>query len=174
VRPSDDRVDILDPAGLEYHVADRDEECALVDRLDDRLLVRADDDLGPSRALRLLEIAHRREVLLLVDDAVSARREAEAREDDCLRNRHVLVHDGRAWRRADQTADLVADGQGHLPPPLAPRASATFVPASGVLGEATLGLGRHWAQRVADQVRGLVEDRKSLAVVDQFHGLSHH
>ena len=56
VRALDDRLDVLDAAGLEDHMADRDEQRALVDRLDDRLLVRADDDLGAACPLPLLQV----------------------------------------------------------------------------------------------------------------------
>ena len=169
VRALDDRLDVLDPSRLEDDVADRDEQRPLVDRLDDRLLVRAHDDLRAAGALGLLEVAHGREVLLLVDDPVALPVEAEAREDDGLGDRHVLVHDGRAGRRSDEAAHLVADGDRHVPPAFAPGANTARVPAPRVFGEAALGLGRHRAERVADQVRRLREDRKPLAVVGQLH-----
>jgi hypothetical protein len=69
-----------------------------------------------------MEVADGREVLLLVDDPVPLAAEVEAREHDRLGDRHVLVHHRRARRRADQSADLVADGDRHVPPALAPRA----------------------------------------------------
>ena len=74
VRALDDRLDLLDLARLEEDMADRDEERALVDRLDDRAVVLADDDLEVG--LRLVEVPHRREVPALVDDAVSRRVDA--------------------------------------------------------------------------------------------------
>jgi hypothetical protein len=37
------------------------------------------------------------------------------------------VHHGRAGRRADDAADLVADGERHLPPALGPRADAALL-----------------------------------------------
>ena len=69
VRAADDRLDLLDLAGLEEHVADRDEQRPLVDRVDDRAVVLADDDLEVG--LRLVEVAHRGEVPPLVDDPVA-------------------------------------------------------------------------------------------------------
>ena len=98
-------------------MADRHEQRALVDRVDDRAVVLDGDDLEVR--LRLVEVAHRREVRLLVDDAVARARVAEAREDDHLRDGDVLVHDDRAGGRADDPPDLVADGDGmsHQPSP---------------------------------------------------------
>ena len=128
VRPPDDRLDVLDAPRLEDDVRDRDEERALVDRVDDLLFVAADDDLGA--ALRLLEIADRGEVLLLVDDPVPFASQVEAGEDDCLGDGHVLVHDRGSRRRAHQPADLVADGERELPPALAPGADARGCPTT--------------------------------------------
>ena len=170
VRPLDDRLDVLDAPRLEDHVADRDEQGPLVDRRDDRLLVPADDDLGAARLLRLLEVADGREVLLLVHDPPPLAAQVEAREDDRLGDRHVLVHDRRAGRRADETPDLVADGDRQLPPAFAPGPHAARVPRLRVPGQAARGLGGHRSQRVADQVRRLREDREALAVLGQLHG----
>jgi hypothetical protein len=172
VRPLDDRLHVLDAPGLEDHVADRDEQRPLVDRRDDRLLVPADDDLRTARLLRLLDIADGWEVLLLVHDSPPLAAQVEAREDDRLGDRHVLVHPGRAGRRTDQARDLVADGDRQLPPALAPGPDAARVPRLRVTGQAVRGLGGHRPQRVADQVRRLREDRKALAVVGQLHGAS--
>ena len=117
----DDRLHVLDPPRLEDDVADRDEQRALVDRLDDRLLVGADDDLGTAGALRLLEIAHRREVLLLVDDAVPGGLEVEAGQDHGLGDRHVLVHHRRSggapMRRPIWSPTVI--GSSHQPSPQA-------------------------------------------------------
>ena len=167
VRALDDRLDVLDAPGLEDDVADRHEQRPLVDRGDDLLLVAADDDLGPAGLLRLLEVPDRREVLLLVHDPPPLSAQVEAREDDRLGDGHVLVHHRRARRRADQARDLVADGDRQLPPALAPGPDAARVPRVRVLGQAALGLGGHRAQRVADQIRRLREDREALAVVGQ-------
>src|SRR5262249_40192982 len=81
--------------------------------------VLADDDL--ELRLGLVEVADGREVSALVDDPVSARVGwQEAGEDDRLGDGDVLVHHRGAGRRADDAADLVADGHRRLPPPLAP------------------------------------------------------
>jgi hypothetical protein len=90
-------------------VRDRDEQRPLVDRLDHALVVGRYEDVRS--ALGLVEVAHRGEVALLVDDPPTRPLEVEARGDDRLGDGHVLVHRDRAWRRADQPADLVADGQ---------------------------------------------------------------
>jgi hypothetical protein len=172
VRPLDDRLDVLDAPCLENDVADRDEQGPLVDRRDDRLLVPADDDLRPARRLGLLEIADGWKVLLLVHDPSPLAAQVEAREDDGLGDRHVLVHHGRAGRRSDQAGDLVADGDRQLPPAFAPGPDAARVPRLRVPDQAVRGLGGHRPQRVADQVRRLREDREALAVVGQLHGAS--
>ena len=108
VRPTDDRLDVLDLPRLVEDVADRDEQRALVDPLDDLLVRLADDDLEVR--LRLVEVADGREVAALVDDAVASGIDrTEARERDRLGDGHVLVHHRRSRGGADDTADLVAD-----------------------------------------------------------------
>jgi len=142
VRPPDDRLDLLDLTCLEEDVADRDKERALVDRVDDGAVVLADDDLEPR--LRLIEVAHRREVPTFVDDAVARRIDREERrEHDRLGDGNVLVHHGRTGHAADDAADLVAHRHRHRPPALAPRANAALLPHARVLGEPLLGLRRH-------------------------------
>ena len=98
VRPPDDRLDLLDLAGLEEHVADRHEQRPLVDRVDDGAVVLADDHL--EIGLRLVEVAHRGEVPLLVDDPVARRVDREERrEHDRLGDGDVLVHHRRVRAR---------------------------------------------------------------------------
>jgi hypothetical protein len=145
-------------------VRDRHEQRPLVDRVDDRLVVRADDDLEVR--LRLVQVAHRREVAGLVDDAVAPRVDrAKAREHDRLGDRHVLVHDRRPGWGADDAANLVADLHRHPPPALAPGADPACLPGVRVLDQPVLGGGGHRAERVVDQVRRLREDRKPVAIV---------
>ena len=161
----DDPPDVLDLARPEEDVADRDEQRPLVDRVDDRAVVLADDDLEV--ALRLVEVAHGREVAALVDDPVPLRCRLEAGEDDGLRDRDVLVHHGRAGRRADDPADLVADRHRQLPPAFAPGPDPPFAPGSGVFCEALFRPPRHRSERVVDQVRRPLENRELGAVVEQ-------
>ena len=170
VRALDDALDRLDLRGLVEHVRDRHEQRALVDRVDHRVGVLADDDLGAEARPRLLHVAHRREEPLLEDDAVARRLQVEAREDDRLGDRHVLVHDGRAGRRADDPADQVADAEHRVPPAFAPGARAARRPLARELLQPALGLRRHRAERVVDQVRRRLEDREAIAVVGQLHG----
>src|SRR5262249_31973931 len=72
--------------------------------------------------LCLIEVAHRREVLFLVHDAVPRAGRGEAGEHDLFGDGYVLVHHRAAGRGADDAADLVADRDRHLPPAFAPRA----------------------------------------------------
>ena len=168
----DDRLDVLDLGALEEHVADRHEQRPLVDRVDDRGVVLADDDVEVR--MRLVEVAHRREVPPLVDDAVPTGVDRkEAREDDGLGDRDVLVHHRRPGRRPDDPADLVADRHRHRPPALAPRADAALAPHPRVLGESLLRLPRHRRQRVVDQVGRVLEDRELGAVVEQVAHAGH-
>ena len=170
VRAPHDRLDVLDLGRLEEDVADGNEQGPLVDRLDQRFFVGDDDNLRPALGLRLVDVAHRGEVALLEDYLVARRLEPEAGEDDRLGDGHVLVHDRRAGRRTDDAADLVADGDRHRPPALAPGADPARRPDPRVLGDAVGGRGRHRAERVVDQIRRLGEDREALAVGGQLHG----
>ena len=168
VRAPHDCGDVLDLGRLEQHVGDRDEERALVDRVDDRRVVRDDDDL--ELRLRLVQVADRREVPVFVDDAVPTRIDRpKARQHDRFGDRDVLMHDRRTGRGADDSADLVADLERHRPPSLGPRADAARLPRVRVLGDAILGPRGHRAERVVDQVRRIGEDRELRAVVGQLH-----
>ena len=169
VRAAHDRLDVLDLRVLEQHVADRHEQRALVDRVDDRRVVLDRDDLEVG--LRLVEVAHRREVRLLVDDAVARAGPAEAREHDLLGDRHVLVHHGAAGRRADDAPDLVADRDRHLPPAFAPGADAALAPHARVLEQPLLRGRGHRRERVVDQIRAVAEDREAVAIGEEVvHG----
>ncbi len=165
VRPAHDRLDVLDLPRLVEDVADRDEQRALVDPLDDLLVRLADDDF--EIRLRLVEVADGREVATLVDDAVARRIDrAEARERDRFGDSHVLVHHRRSRRRADDTADLVADRPRRLPPALGPGADPALLPHAAELGQTLRRLARHRAERVADEVGRVLEDRELAPVVD--------
>src|SRR6266511_3309842 len=102
---------------------------------------------------------------LLVDDPPALALEAEAREDDGLGDRHVLVHRRRARRGADDPADLVADRQRKLPPALAPGPDPARFPGVRVVRKPALGVHGHGSERVVDQIRGLGQDRELVAVV---------
>ena len=165
VRAAHDRLDVLDLAVLEQHVADRHEQRALVDRVDDRRVVLHRDYLEPG--LRLIQVAHRGEVRLLVHDAVARAGGAEAREDDHLGDGHVLVHDDAARRCADDAPDLVADGDGHVPPAFAPGADTALAPHARVLEQPVLDCRRHRREGVVDQVGAVAEDREAVAIREQ-------
>jgi hypothetical protein len=143
-------------------MADRDEQCPLVDRIRNGRVVLDRDDV--ELRLRLVQVAHRREVRLLVDDPVPFA-DPEAGQDDGLRDRHVLVHDDRAGRRAEDPAKLVADRDRHLPPAFRPRPDAALAPRARVLAEVVLGRRRHRRERVVDEVRAGPEDREAVAIL---------
>ena len=161
-----DRQDVLDLRVLVEDVADRDEQRPLVDPLDDLGVVLAHDDFEVG--LRLVQVAHGREVPALVDDAVARRVDRpEARERDRLGDRDVLVHHSRARRRADDPPDLVSDRHRHRPPALGPGADPTLRPHARELGEALRHPPRHRAQRVAGQVGRMLENRELGAIVEE-------
>ena len=164
----DDRGDFLDLRRLEENVRDRNEQGAFVDRFDDGGVVLHDHDV--ELRLSLVQVADARKVALFVNDAVAVWIDRpEAGHDDRLRDRDVLVHDGRAGRSPDDAADLIPDGHRHLPPALAPGTDAAFLPHPRVLEHAFLGGRRHRAERVVDEVRRIAEDREPLAVLGQLH-----
>jgi hypothetical protein len=165
VGAADDRVDVLDLAVLVEHVADRHEQRALVDRLHDRPVVLDRDDLEVG--LRLVQVAHRGEVRLLVHDPVAHARVAEAGEHDLLRDGDVLVHDDRPRGRPQDPRELVAHRERQLPPALAPGADAALAPGAGVLEEPRLRGRRHGGERVVDQVDAVAEDRKPVAAGEE-------
>jgi len=134
--------------------------------LDHAVAISGHDDVDTP--LCLVEVAHGREVALLVDDPSARAVEIEAREDNRLGDGDVLVHRDGPGRSADQPTDLVADGQRQLPPALAPGANAPRVPVARVAEDALLGGRGHRPERVVDQVGRLREDREALAVVEEF------
>jgi hypothetical protein len=162
MRAPHDRLDVLDLTRLEQHVLHRDEQRPLVD-LAEHVVRRRDLEPAP----RLEHVANRREVLALVDDSAPLAGLLEAREDDRLGNGHVLVHAHRPRRRADDAADLVTDRERCRPPPLAPRADPALGPRARVLAHPLLDRSGHRSERVVDQVRRVLEDRKAIAVIEQ-------
>src|SRR6266550_4367334 len=164
VRPLNDRLDVLDLAGLEEDVADWDEQCPLVDRLEHGGLVGDDLDVRASPSLRLVEVANRRKLALAVDDAVARRLELEAREHDRLRDGDVLVHRHRPRRGADDAAQEVPDRGRGLPPAFRPGPNAALPPLARVAKQPLLRADGHRAQRMVDQIGRVLEDRKAVAV----------
>src|SRR5205085_148474 len=121
---------------------------------------------------RLVHVAHAREVLALVDDAVALARPLKAREDDGLGDRNVLVHAHGAGGCTDDPPDLIADRERHRGPRRRPRADASLRPRPRVVGDAVLDGGRHRAERVVDQVCRVLEDREAVAVLEQLRHLT--
>ena len=170
VRAADDRLDVLDLARLEEDVADRDEQRALVDRLDDLVVVLADDDLEVG--LRLVEVPHRREVAALVDDPVArpvgGRKHERTTASAIATFWCITVEPGGAPTMRPTWSPTVI-GISHQPSPQA--RMPALAPRAGVLGEPLLRRGGIGAERVVDQVRRVLEDRELGAVLEQLaHG----
>src|SRR5262249_46917021 len=93
----------------------------------------------------------------------------EARRDDRRDRRDVLVHGRRArWRRDD-----LGDPLGRavdLRQPVVPRRDRLGAPQLEELAEVLLGLRRHAAERVRDEVDTLLERGERLAVLEQTVG----
>ena len=165
VRAADDRLDVLDLARLEEDVADRDEERPLVDPLDDLLVVLADDDLEVR--LRLVEVADGREVAALVDDAVAGRdRPAGSRRARPPRRSRR----SGASRSSPGGAPTIrpiwsptVHGVAHQPS--AQDANPALRPHARELGQTLGRLPRHRPERVAHEVRRVLEDRELAAVL---------
>ena len=118
-------------------MADRDEQRALVDRVHDRLVVLADDDLEV--ALRLVEVAHGGEVAALVDDAVARRRGRKQERTTASATATfwcMTVEPGGAPMIRPIWSPTVI---GIVHQPLAPGADPALAPRARVLGEALLG-----------------------------------
>jgi hypothetical protein len=99
-------LDRLDPnGGLEEHVVERDEQRALVDRLQQGV------QAGTTSTSRPPGLEQKRTTGTRPRGRRSCCGAAPAgsTRDDRDRDGHVLVHAGRARARADDTADLVAD-----------------------------------------------------------------
>ena len=164
VRSLHDRLDVLDLRLLEEDVADRDEQRALVDPLDDLLVVLADDDL--EIGLRLVQVANGREVRALVDDAVPRRIDRpEAREHDRLGDRDVLLHHRRSGGAPTMRPIWSPTRIGVSHQPSAQDADPALGPHARELGEQLRGRARHRPERVAREVGRALEDRELRAVV---------
>ena len=170
LRATHDGLHVLDLAVVVEDMADRHEQRALVDRLQDLRVGLAHDDLEVR--LRLVDVAHGREVRTLVHDPVSRGVDRpEARKHDRLRDRDVLLHDRRARRRADDASDLVADPPRRLPPALRPRADPALGPHARELLQPLLRPARHRPERVAHEVGRVLEDRELRPVLEEVaHG----
>src|SRR5689334_24996179 len=73
---------------------------------------------------RMKDVDVRGKVERLADGLVATAREVEARMDERLADRDVLVHHDFAGARADDLAYKIADRARHLPPALFPCAYA--------------------------------------------------
>src|SRR5256714_9279377 len=113
------------------------------------------------------DVEVRWEVERFADDLIALAGEVEARMDERLADRDVLVHDDFARLRADDFTDQIADRARHLPPAFFPGANAARRPQLGVLVQAVASAGGHRAERVRDHINGVIEDREFFAPFKQ-------
>ena len=117
--------------------------------------------VGAVAAEALEQIVVGREIQILQDDLAPRSVEGEARRDDRLRDRRVLVHRDRVARRRRESARAGCRSRGRSPTsPRATRARRASSHSSANCCEIRARPPRHRAERVADQVRAGVEDRK--------------
>src|ERR1051325_4892437 len=151
---------VLQRGALEEDVREWDEQSLFVNGREQAFeryrdaVVRLDllDSESAVARVRLVGVHDGREFELGVDDLVASRlgRGVEAGEDDGHADRDVLVHRDRASVGPDDSADLVAHGERHLPPAFGPRAHAARRPGFGVGVQALERLARHRAEAVRD------------------------
>ena len=119
--------------------------------------------------VRFVDVHHRREVQLFENDLVALGifRRQQARQNQRLTNRNVLVHDHRVCVSSDNPGDLVTERHRLVPPPFGPRAHAARRPDVGVFVQTIVSRPRHRAQTVRDQVNRSVQNRKLRAVFEK-------
>ena len=168
VCPPDDRLDVLDLPGLEQDVTDRDEERALVDRVDDRRRPRRRrprDRAAPGRgtAPRGNCRARRRPGCAMGRPGGTTRTTASATVTFwCI----TVVP--AAHRRSARPGRLPSAA---APTSLRPRPGFRAHSTCGRTRQAAPRPARHRGERVVDQVRRVRQDRKLGAVVEE---LAHH
>src|SRR5437764_14370316 len=113
------------------------------------------------------DVEVRWEVERFADDLIALAGEVEARMDERLADRDVLVHDDFARLRADDFTDQIADRARHLPPAFFPGANAARRPQLGLLVQAVAGAGRHRAERVRGHINALREGREFVSPLNQ-------
>ena len=162
-RAGRDLLDVLDEGRAEDHVLERHHQRALVDRGADRVGVdrgavgrghQLDHRAAP--LLGLPHVRHGREHQALVHDLGARAGVVEARRQHRHHRRDVLVHRDRAGRGRQQPLDA-GGGAADLGDPLVPGGDRPGLPEVEVLGQVLLGLGRHAAERVRDEVDALLE-----------------
>src|SRR5262249_906660 len=113
----------------------------------------------------LEQVVVRRELQVRHDDLPPGVVVAEARRDDPLRHRHVLVHRDRVLLDVQDRGEQVAGLPADLPPPFVPGAHPPRRPGVGEVLQVLRRLPRHRPQRVAHQVRARLHDRELAAPV---------
>ena len=77
------------------------------------------------------------------------------------------MHHDRVGVGADNAADLVANGDRHIPPAFGPRAYAPRRPGVGILMQPIVSRARHRAETVRNQVHSLLQNGKFRTPLEQ-------
>src|SRR3989442_1019789 len=170
----DDGAGVYDERTAEKDEGNGDEESGVVnggeeffERQADAVLAGDGFDAGAVAALLVVEVLDGWKFEIGHHDFVARASEIEARGDDGLGERDVLVERQFPGRGADEGGDLVADARGHLPPAFFPSADAARVPEVGIIAQPVIDSAGHGAEGIADQIGGALEDGEFLAPVEK-------
>ena len=152
---------------------DDDERRLFVDRREELCLVDGHavfgvhgDNLCAAGALLVEQVEDRGKVHVVGNDLATAARFAkiETGEELRVRGRDVGLHDDRAAGGIHQSACLIADLAGQVPPMFLPRAHAPRRPHVGVRVQRVVGTLRHRAEGIGDEIRGCIENGELIAI----------
>jgi len=170
----DDRSGVVDKRAAKNDVGDWNQQGLFINGGQQTLQRHGDAVIGghhmharAAAALRLPEVHHRGKIHVGVNHFVAASAEVETRCYCCLALSYVLVQRNGIGGRIHERPNLIADFERHSPPRFLPGAHAASGPHLGVLAQGISDATRHRAQRIADEIGGLLQDGKFSPVAQQ-------
>src|SRR5579883_2684515 len=174
MRPLNHRLGIHHVRTAKQNLGYRHQQRGLVDgrqqllQIDAHRVRRLDQlDARAEPSLLVIEVLNRGKLKVHHHDFVSGSAEVEARSDHRLGRGHVLMQRDLARPRSDQRRNQVGGTRAQLPPTLLPCAHAALRPAIRIRPQAVIDFARHCAERIADQIRRSLEDRKFAPPLQQ-------
>ncbi len=163
----DDSARIDDIGTAEQHLRNGNKKSGFVDGGEKFIQIKADRvragyklHAGAEPALLVIEVLNGGKFQVGHHHFVARAAEIEARADDRLDERHVLMQRNFAGSSADERCDLVANADGHVPPALFPGAHAALGPGVRVSAHFVVYGARHGPEGIADHIRRAVENRE--------------